>query len=71
MSWCRFGWDGSDLYIFEDVHGHFVCMDCLLLHGDDNFVCATAREMYKHILEHEKAGHHVIPSLLEKARAAT
>jgi hypothetical protein len=58
---------GSDLYIYESVTDKFVCCGCYL-HASENFEVNTHAEMNQHILEHDKAGHHVRKSLLELAR---
>jgi len=34
MSYARFGWDGSDVYVFMHVSGHLECCACILAHGD-------------------------------------
>lgn len=56
MSYCRFGWDGSDVYVYESCSGGFDCCGCNLL-GDYN--CATPEEMIAHLIEHRKAGQFV------------
>jgi len=75
MSWARFGYEGSDVYIFNDVRGGITCCSCQLqkevptriagfmLH--DDFNCATEKEMYEHIRQHIAAGH-CIPDYLVK-----
>lgn len=30
MSYCRFGWDGSDVYVYADYRGQFCCCACSL-----------------------------------------
>jgi hypothetical protein len=80
MSWCRWGskcsdtitqfavdvackdCPGSDLYIYEG--DRLECCGCPLFM---DFACDTEAEMLAHILEHEKAGHHVRRSLIEHA----
>lgn len=29
MSYCRFGWDGSDVYVFLDYRGCLTCCGCI------------------------------------------
>lgn len=31
MSYARFGWDGSDVYVFLNVAGYFSCCGCQLI----------------------------------------
>ena len=59
MSYCRFGWDGSDVYVFESCYGGFECCGCIL--KDKGFNCETPDEMIKHLCEHRRAGHFVPP----------
>lgn len=64
MSYARFGWDGSDVYVFEHVGGFIQCCGCLLTEPEDgedfgfaNF--KTPREALAHLEEHVSAGHFV------------
>lgn len=61
---------GSDLYIYESDDA-FVCQWCPLATGTEveiiDFRCATEDEMFGHIEEHVKAGHHVRPSIRRDA----
>lgn len=84
MSWCRWGsrctsttpaykvdeecrdCPGSDVYVYESTIG-LICCGCFLT-GGEGFICQTEVEMFKHLLEHDKAGHHVRRSLLERAK---
>ena len=66
MSYIRFGWEGSQVYIFEHVNGYIECCGCFLgerEHGmgfgrSQNF--STGAEAAKHIIDHLQAGH-VVP----------
>lgn len=35
MSYARFGWGGSDVYVFGDVDGHLTCCACFLQIAED------------------------------------
>lgn len=56
MSYCRFGWDGSDVYVFESANG-LACCGCRL--HDDGFLCAEPEEMIAHLVAHRRAGQFV------------
>lgn len=58
MSLCRFGWDGSDVYVYYDVGGFINCCGCPLL-TDKSFHADTEQEMIEHLREHQKHDHHV------------
>jgi hypothetical protein len=58
MSYCRFGEDGSDVYIFASVRGGIECCGCWVNSGESINV-ATQEEMLHHINLHRRAGHHV------------
>ena len=32
MSYCRFGWGGSDVYVFEHYRGYLTCCGCIMQH---------------------------------------
>ena len=58
MSYCRRGWDGSDLYMFEHVAGHIECSGCLF---DDPWIVQlnSVDEAIQHVKKHLRAGHSV------------
>lgn len=68
MSYSRFGWDGSNVYVFDDTRGGTTCCWCAL-HPEigEDFNVATHAEMVDHMREHIAAGHtvpsYVIPEL--------
>ncbi len=79
MSWCRFNsvcelgckdCPGSDVYIFKNTDGLYECCSCWLLgpFPSGSFTCKTKKEMYRHILEHDTAGHHVPRPLVANAK---
>src|SRR3990167_2126089 len=56
MSYCRFAWDGSDVYVYGGEHGIECCGCGLEEHGTRT---DTPEEMIMHLAEHKKAGHFV------------
>jgi len=58
MSYCRMGWDGSDLYMFENTAGHIECSGCRF---DDPWIVQlnSMDEVIEHIKKHIRAGHNV------------
>lgn len=70
MSYARFGWDGSDVYVFLDVGGFLSCCGCGL--SRKSFKANSTDEMIAHLREHIAAGDcvpaDVIPGL-EAVRA--
>ncbi len=60
MSYARFGWDGSDVYVFMHVSGHLECCACILAHGDwESFLAGGTQTMVDHLKKHELAGHQI------------
>lgn len=55
MSYCRFGWDGSDAYVTSTDEG-FTCY-CRKQTG--SYVCETPEEMITHLAEHRRDGEFV------------
>lgn len=56
MSYVRFAWDGSDVYVYESCSGGIECCGCFF---GQPFNCATAEEMIAHLATHRRAGHFV------------
>ena len=56
MSYCRFGWEGSEVYVYEAEDG-LTCCGCHLI--EDGFVCEEPEEMIAHLVAHRRAGHFV------------
>lgn len=77
MSYARFGWDGSDVYVFANMDGLFECMCCALqpsprpenLIGYDSHYEPTAELMVEHLLAHRSAGHVVPNDAISELRA--
>jgi|SaaInl3SG_22_DNA_1037383.scaffolds.fasta_scaffold00923_30 hypothetical protein len=54
MSYARFGWDGSDVYIFLHVGGFIQCCGCQFPNdGHGSFNAYTTQEMVDHLKKHE------------------
>jgi len=74
MRYCRFWWDGSDVYVFENTDDQIECCACLLcpsdrpenLMGVESFRCKTAAEMIVHLEQHRAAGHTVPDYAIEE-----
>jgi len=55
VSFCRFAWDGSDVYVFESQSG-IECCGCKL---GTNFCTSEPEQMIVHLGQHRRAGHFV------------
>ena len=56
MSYVRFGWDGSDVYVFDSCSGRIECCGCRF---GNAFNCGVPEEMIAHLATHRRAGHFV------------
>jgi hypothetical protein len=65
MSYCRFFWDGSDVYVYESDRG-IECCGCAL--NEYGVTLETPAEMIEHLMEHRAAGHCVPEYALEALR---
>jgi hypothetical protein len=64
MSYARFGWDGSDVYVFAHVGGFLECCACILSHEDwESFQASDTQTMVDHLKKHEMSGHGVPKSI--------
>jgi hypothetical protein len=66
MSYARFGWNGSDVYIFLHVGGFIQCCGCQF--GNDGYGSYDAystQEMVDHLKKHEADGDHVPQDVYE------
>ncbi len=54
MSYCRFAWGGSDVYVYEGKEG-ITCCGCKL----KGFTTTEPEEMIGHLALHRRAGHFV------------
>ena len=60
MSYARFGWEGSDVYVFATSYGgedKLECCGCILNVTSQRF--SSVQEMVDHLAEHTANGHHV------------
>lgn len=65
MSYARFGWDDSDVYVFLD--GRWLeCCGCSLRHNGQFY---STSNMLDHLEEHRAAGHTVPESCIERLKA--
>lgn len=73
MSFVRFGSDGSQVYIYDDVRGYKICCFCAFTPWDDEAERTAAPDfhtndldaMLTHIAEHRTAGH-VVPDWVDQ-----
>lgn len=74
MSYARFGWDDSDVYVFEHAGGFIQCCACALQPTEENDIFPgsvdlnTAREALAHLDQHMAAGHSVPAKTFERIR---
>lgn len=71
MSYARFGWEGSDVYVYEHFAGFIECCGCWFQDwdGEDFPQLKTAREALEHLEKHVEAGHCVPDKTFERIRA--
>lgn len=67
MSYSRFGWDGSDVYVYLDVGGYFCCCGCAF--GNDHWRHADTDAILAHLHKHLEAEHHVPAETLAEIEA--
>lgn len=56
MSYCRFGWEGSAVFVYESEEG-IECCGCALENGA--FTVKEPEEMIAHLGRHRRSGHYV------------
>jgi hypothetical protein len=61
MSYCRFAWGGSDVYVYRSAGG----IECCGCRFGTNFTAGTPEEMIAHLATHRRAGHFVPPEAIE------
>jgi hypothetical protein len=60
VSYARFGWYGSDVYVFAHVAGVLECCACILSHEHwESFQASDTQTMVDHLKKHEDSGHSV------------
>ncbi len=68
MSYCRWGENGSDVYMFPHTMGWVCCCGCKL-HGDDSDTTFTdRRDAIEHLLAHRAKGDTVPEYAIERLR---
>lgn len=55
MSYCRFAWDGSDVYVYESAQG----IECCGCRFDEHVTVQAPEEMIAHLARHRRSGHFV------------
>lgn len=66
MSYARFGWDGSDVYVFLSVGGKLECCGCSLRPRIWTYDSTAA--MLAHLEDHRAAGHTVPDDCIERLK---
>jgi hypothetical protein len=56
MSYCRFGQDDSDIYLFDHVAGYFECCGCSLGKDGMSTQMSTIPEVLRHLNKHIEKG---------------
>jgi hypothetical protein len=75
MAYARWGWDGSDVYVFLNVSGWIECCSCWMNEPipesafSESFQGRSADEMIAHLREHVAAGHTVPEDLIPDINA--
>ena len=71
MSYCRFGWESSDAYIFGTIKANKPCIECCACRLTGTYASATFYtygDLLRHINEHRAAGHHILDQVEERVR---
>ena len=68
MSYARFGWDGSDVYVFRSTL-QMECCGCWLRKRGEVAYFSTTAEILAHLDEHSAAGHTVCDDTLAELQA--
>jgi hypothetical protein len=69
VSYARFGWDNSDVYVFLSVGGHLECCGCVLAEYRTSPRFTTTAEMIQHLDKHRETGHTVPDDCYERLLA--
>ena len=62
MSYCRFAWNGSDVYVYDSDDG-IICCACAI--NKAGFSCELPEDMISHLAEHRRRGSYVPPYAIE------
>ena len=68
MSYARFGWDNSSVYVFPSGDG-LECCGCSLISPIGRFCTRSIDAMAAHLDAHRAAGHTVPTSVMPEIRA--
>lgn len=68
MSYARFGWDDSDVYVFLCCFGYLECCACRIVGGWKSFEALTTEKMLAHLEAHRALGHCVPEETFEELR---
>lgn len=66
MSYARFGYDDSDVYVFLSSEGYLECCGCSL---NEQWYYETTDEMLAHLEEHRAQGHNVPQDCIDELLA--
>jgi hypothetical protein len=69
VSYARFGWEGSDVYVFLSVSGGLECCGCSIKEIGPSPLFDTTEEMLAHLEEHRSNDHTVPASTIEELKA--
>lgn len=64
MSYARPGFEGSEVYVYQDTAGFLACSGCLF-DVNRNYRTHSRLEMIDHLIAHQKAGQVVPPAALD------
>lgn len=59
MSYCRFGWDGNQAYIFGTTRGNVNLLECCGCAFGDSWDFDNYGDMLRHLNDHRSAGHFI------------
>lgn len=69
MSYARFGWDDSDVYVFLNISGFLDCCGCSLEAWGEMTRYETTADMLAHLEHHRHEGHTVPERCIERLKA--
>lgn len=70
MSYARFGWNGSDVYVFLHAGGFIQCCGCPYANdGYGSFNAYRTKQMVDHLKKHQANGDHVPEKVFTRLEA--
>jgi hypothetical protein len=75
VSYARFGWDGSDVYVFKSVGnaqhpgGWLECCSCSFAALTSTYQAFRTADMVRHLRQHMAAGQHVPADVIPELEA--